>query len=151
MEPARPRPTNLPGTTSSRPQQALPDIRTGWVERLLPRPWLPYAQLARLDRPSGWWLLLLPGWWAIALSQAPILATSGLGSSWPELRLLGLFLIGTVAMRGAGCTLNDIFDRAFHAAVARNRTRPIPSRARPVPPASSFLRSPLAILPAGLC
>src|SRR5260370_14833817 len=105
MDPARPLPTDLPA--SSRPQQALPDIRAGWVERLLPRPWLPYARLARLDRPIGWWLLLLPGWWAIALSQAPVLATSGLGPSWPELRLLGLFLIAAVAMRGARCPLND--------------------------------------------
>ena len=77
------------------------------------------GSLARLDRPIGTWLLLFPGWWAIALAA----------SAWPDWRLMLLFGIGAMAMRGAGCTLNDIIDREFDAQVARTRTRPLPSRA----------------------
>ncbi len=92
-----------------------------WADHVLPRPFRPYARLARLERPIGWWLLLLPGWWAIALAQI----ASGRGI--PNLWYLALFLIGAVVMRGAGCTFNDIVDRDFDAAVARTRSRPIPS------------------------
>ena len=101
-------------TTSPDPS----DIRPGdWVERLLPGWAEPYARLARLDRPIGTWLLLFPGWWGIALA-AP---------RWPDPVLLLLFGIGAVAMRGAGCTLNDIADREYDGKVARTRLRPIPS------------------------
>jgi 4-hydroxybenzoate polyprenyltransferase len=61
--------------------------------------------------------LLLPGWWAIALA----------GFGVPRLKLIGLFLIGAVVMRGAGCTFNDIIDRDIDAKVARTRTRPLAS------------------------
>lgn len=91
-----------------------------WADRLLPESWRPFARLARLERPIGWWLLLLPGWWAIALAYAE---TGGMPSLW----YLALFLIGAVVMRGAGCTFNDVVDRNFDAAVARTRSRPIPS------------------------
>ena len=107
---------------------------TGWVSRL-PRAWLPYLLLARLDRPIGTWLLLLPGWWAIAMAA----------QRWPDWRLIALFGIGAVAMRGAGCTLNDIIDRDFDARVARTRTRPLPSGAVSVPQALFFLALQLAI------
>jgi len=90
----------------------------GWVDRL-PAVLRPYARLARLDRPIGTWLLLWPCWWSIALA-API---GGL----PDLRLMALFAIGALAMRGAGCTVNDIADREYDGRVARTRTRPIPS------------------------
>jgi len=91
-----------------------------WVYRL-PRRVLPYAQLARLDRPIGWWLLLWPCWWSAAL------AAGATGDELPNLTHLALFLIGAVAMRGAGCTWNDIVDRDIDAQVARTRSRPIPS------------------------
>ncbi len=100
-----------------------------WVDRHAPASFRPYARLARLDRPIGWWLLLLPCWWSVAL------ATEG----WPSLVLLALFLIGAVAMRGAGCTWNDIVDRDIDAAVARTRLRPIPSGAVSVKAAWAFL------------
>ena len=104
-----------------------------WVDKFLPQKLKPYARLARLDRPIGWWLLLLPGWWAIALA-----AGRG-GGGMPDLRLMALFLAGAIVMRGAGCTLNDIADRDFDAKVARTRSRPIPSGAVSVRGAVAFL------------
>lgn len=104
-----------------------------WVDRFAPV-WLkPYARLARWDRPIGWWLLLWPCWWSVAL------ATGAAGERWPNLWYLVLFLIGSVAMRGAGCTYNDIVDRDIDAAVARTRSRPIPSGQVSVKQAWAFL------------
>jgi len=109
--------------------------RDDWAERLAPAAALPYVRLARLDRPIGTWLLLFPGWWAIALA-AP---------GRPDLWLMLLFGIGAVAMRGAGCTLNDIVDREFDAKVARTRARPLPSGAVSVRQAVIFMALQLAI------
>jgi 4-hydroxybenzoate polyprenyltransferase len=96
------------------------DIRSGdWVDRYLPAFLRPYARLARLDRPSPAWLLLLPCWWAIALA-AP-------AGGWPNPWLLFLFAVGSVIMRGAGCTFNDIVDRNYDRQVARTAGRPIAS------------------------
>lgn len=96
------------------------DIKAGdWIDRLLPAAWRPYARLARLDRPIGTWLLLLPGWWAIALA-AP-------AGQWPDWWLMALFGIGAIVMRGAGCTINDMIDHKLDAKVERTRVRPIPS------------------------
>jgi 4-hydroxybenzoate polyprenyltransferase len=98
----------------------LGDIPVGdWVDRLSPLPLRPYLRLMRLDRPIGTWLLLLPGWWSIALAA----------KDWPDPRLLILFGIGAVVMRGAGCTFNDVVDRDFDGRVARTAARPIPSGA----------------------
>jgi 4-hydroxybenzoate polyprenyltransferase len=96
-------------------------VRGHWVDRLLPEPLRPYARLARLERPIGWWLLLWPCWWSTAL--AAIAAHRAYPNPWH----LALFLIGAVVMRGAGCTYNDIVDRDIDAAVARTRSRPIPA------------------------
>ena len=92
-----------------------------WVDRFAPRPWRPYLRLARIDRPVGWWLLLLPCWWSAAL--AAIKAEQPFPDPWHCL----LFLIGAVAMRGAGSTYNDIADRDLDAQVERTRLRPLPS------------------------
>jgi len=100
-----------------------------WVYRALPA-WLwPYAQLARWDRPIGWWLLLWPCWWSAALA-ASVHAEPGVPvwSALPSLWHLLLFLIGAVAMRGAGCTYNDLVDEDIDASVERTRSRPLPSR-----------------------
>ncbi|WP_182085061.1 4-hydroxybenzoate octaprenyltransferase [Aureimonas sp. ME7] len=97
-----------------------------WVYRVLPRPFWPYAQLARWDRPIGWQLLMWPCWWSAALAPqwaAPSAVHIGL----PDLWHLVLFLVGSVAMRGAGCTYNDLVDRDIDARVARTRSRPLPS------------------------
>src|SRR5216683_4564979 len=97
------------------------DATGNWVDTLAPA-WLrPYLQLARLDRPIGSWLLLLPCWWSAGL------AALASGARWPDLKLLVLFAIGAVAMRGAGCTWNDILDRDLDGRVERTRSRPIPS------------------------
>jgi 4-hydroxybenzoate polyprenyltransferase len=92
-----------------------------WVERFLPAAALPYAQLMRLDRPIGWWLLLLPCWWALVLGQIAA------GGGWPNLWHAALFLIGAIVMRGAGCTLNDLADQKFDAMVERTKNRPLAS------------------------
>lgn len=99
-----------------------------WVYRALPRGMWPYAQLARWDRPIGWWLLLWPCWWSTALA-ATAFARPGdaLLSLLPSPVTLILFLIGAVAMRGAGCTYNDIVDERIDAEVERTRSRPLPS------------------------
>lgn len=103
-----------------------------WVDRFLPEGLKPYARLARLDRPIGWWLLLIPCWWGLALAsladKSPV--------RWDY---AALFLAGAIIMRGAGCTLNDILDRDLDAAVARTRSRPIPSGQVSVAGAVAFL------------
>jgi 4-hydroxybenzoate polyprenyltransferase len=92
-----------------------------WVERFLPDSALPYAQLMRLDRPIGWWLLLLPCWWGLVVGQI------ALGGGVPNMWHAGLFSAGAIVMRGAGCTLNDMADVDFDAKVERTRNRPIAS------------------------
>lgn len=96
--------------------------REGWVEKLLPPVLRPYAALARLDRPIGIWLLLLPGWWAILLaSNKP---TRMDGEVWEFLVLFG---IGAVVMRAAGCVVNDLWDRDLDRQVGRTSLRPLAS------------------------
>ncbi|MGQ3675974.1 4-hydroxybenzoate octaprenyltransferase [Xanthobacter sp. TB0139] len=110
-----------------------------WVDRHAPAALRPYLRVARLDRPIGSWLLLLPCWWSTAL------AAMAAGQPWPDVRLLVLFAIGAVAMRGAGCTWNDILDRKIDRAVARTRNRPVASGALNVPMAFAFLALQCAI------
>jgi len=107
--------------SEGRSAAAVADSIGNWVDRHAPAWARPYLQLARLDRPIGWWLLLLPSWWSTGL------AAIAAGARWPDLKLIGLFAIGAVAMRGAGCTWNDILDRELDARVERTRSRPIPS------------------------
>ena len=123
---------------SANPSSSFTDIRRGdWVDRLVPAALRPYCRLARLDRPIGTWLLLFPCWWSIALA-----APAGGG---PSLRLLILFAIGALVMRGAGCTINDMADREFDRKVVRTAGRPIASGAISMPRAFAFLALQLAI------
>ena len=93
--------------------------RGNWVDRFAPD-WLkPYARLARWDRPIGFWLLFWPCGYSLAMA-----ASNGRGFNWIALIEM---LIGAIAMRGAGCTLNDIVDADLDAKVTRTRSRPIPS------------------------
>ena len=110
----------------------------GWVDRLLPEAARPYARLARLDRPIGTWLLLFPCWWSIAFASPQPLSRE-------SLILFATFGIGALAMRGAGCTFNDICDRDFDAQVARTRDRPLPSGQVTVRGAVIFLAALLTL------
>jgi 4-hydroxybenzoate polyprenyltransferase len=100
--------------------------------RLTPDFALPFVQLARLDRPIGWELLLAPCWQATALAGLAL-------HRGPNLWHLVLFLIGAIAMRGAGCTYNDILDRKLDAGVERTRNRPLPSGRVTIRAAAAFL------------
>ena len=112
------------------------DIRAGdWIDRRAPAMVRPYLRLARIDRPIGTWLLLIPCWWGVALATASILGPDPLVSLWYGL----LFAVGAFVMRAAGCTWNDILDREFDGRVARTATRPIPSGAVSVRQALVFL------------
>ena len=112
------------------------DIRTsGWVARL-PQAWRPYALLMRLDRPIGSWLLFLPGLWAFAM-VAP---------DWRQgLWLTALFGLGAVLMRGAGCVVNDLWDRDLDRQVERTAGRPLASGALRARHALVFLALVLAV------
>jgi 4-hydroxybenzoate polyprenyltransferase len=112
-------------------------ISDGWLERMVPPQWHPYMRLARLDRPIGTWLLLLPGLWSISL------AASFLHGVWYFL----LFSLGAVIMRAAGCVVNDILDRNYDRAVERTAHRPLASGEISLPQAALFLG---ALLLAGL-
>jgi 4-hydroxybenzoate polyprenyltransferase len=112
------------------------DIRTsGWVARM-PQAWRPYALLMRLDRPIGSWLLFLPGLWAFAM-VAP---------DWRQgLWLTALFGLGAVLMRGAGCVVNDLWDRDLDRQVERTAGRPLASGALRARHALVFLALVLAV------
>jgi 4-hydroxybenzoate polyprenyltransferase len=102
------------------------DATGNWVDTLAPGWSRPYLRLSRLDRPIGSWLLLLPCWWSAALA-AVAAQTRGPSPWYPSPWHIALFFIGAFAMRGAGCTWNDIVDRDLDASVERTRSRPIPS------------------------
>lgn len=97
-------------------------LKQHWTDAL-PRAWKPFAQLSRLDRPIGWQLLLQPCLMGIAVSR------TGFGFYPEDARFAAAFLLGAIAMRGAGCTYNDILDRDIDAKVERTRLRPLPSGA----------------------
>jgi 4-hydroxybenzoate polyprenyltransferase len=117
----------------SRAAGSVADATGNWVDTIAPS-WLrPFLRLARLDRPIGSWLLLLPCWWSSAL------ATVAAHARAPNLWHLALFFVGAFAMRGAGCTWNDIVDRDLDGAVERTASRPIPSGQVSVTQAALFL------------
>ena len=91
----------------------VPDEQLGWLARL-PRGLQDYGLLARLDRPIGTWLLLIPCLWGLAIAGG----TEAL--IWAP-----LFALGAIAMRGAGCTINDMADRDIDRLVERTRARPL--------------------------
>lgn len=101
------------------PQSIVPDSEYRGLIRLLPAPLLPFASLARVDRPIGWWLLFWPGAWGVALAGGAV-------RRWD---LILWLLLGSIAMRGAGCVYNDIIDRDLDRQVERTRNRPLASGA----------------------
>src|SRR3984893_8423729 len=109
------------------------DATDNWVDTRAPLWSRPYLRLSRLDRPIGSWLLLLPCWWSAALA-------AGVAHTIGQLPLIvGMSLVGAFAIRGAGCTWNDITDRDLDALVERTRSRPIPAGQVSVPQALAFL------------
>ncbi|MTV31962.1 4-hydroxybenzoate octaprenyltransferase [Rhodoblastus acidophilus] len=98
----------------------LPDSSAHGIWSRLPASWMPYVQLARLDRPVGWQLLLAP-----CLSSTCLAAIAH--AEKPRFDLLILFTLGAIAMRGAGSTFNDFIDRNIDAKVERTRQRPLAS------------------------
>ena len=140
-----------PAAPHAKPHDGASDIVRGtWLERVAPAAAWPYLRLARLDRPIGTWLVLLPGWWSIALAAPGPdglgpdgLGPDGLGpdgpGTGPDIALIALFAVGAVVMRGAGCVVNDIADRDYDARVARTADRPLASGAVSVPRALAFL------------
>ena len=104
---------------ASESDTSLPDTQAGGMLGLLPVSARPFALLARFDRPIGWWLLFWPCAWALALPGKVV-------QRWD---LLLWFLIGAIAMRGAGCVYNDIVDRDLDRQVTRTRHRPLASGA----------------------
>src|SRR6202035_4158437 len=109
------------------------DATGNWVDTHAP-PWSrPYLRLSRFDRPIGSWLLLMPCWWSAALA-------AGVAHDIHRLPLvLALFFVGAFIMRGAGCTWNDITDRALDALVERPRRGPCPAGQVSVPQEAAFL------------
>ena len=114
--------------TDIRPGDAVP---ASWVD-VMPAAVRPYLRLMRLDRPIGVWLLFWPCVFGLALGAGAE------GRAMPNLLYVLLTGIGSIVMRGAGCTYNDIVDRDFDARVARTRGRPIPSGAVGVRTAWAF-------------
>ena len=108
-------PDNSPKQAGSPDRQHTDIDLSGWW-RHLPSGCHPYILVARLDRPIGWWLLLLPGWWVIPV------AAPGIGAGF---YLMALFLAGAVAMRAAGCVVNDLWDRRLDSQVERTAGRPL--------------------------
>ena len=117
--------------SSQAPADAVP---SNWGEAA-PRRLRPWLQLMRLDRPIGSWLLFWPCVCGLALGA---MADERSLTDWRDFYYVGLFGLGTIVMRGAGCAFNDIVDRRIDAQVARTRGRPIPSGAIGVMAASIF-------------
>ena len=98
--------------------EIVPDTEHRGLVARLPERLRGYAQLARFDRPIGWWLLFWPCAWGVLLT--------GGGDRWG---LIAWLLLGAIVMRGAGCVYNDIVDRDLDAQVTRTAVRPVASGA----------------------
>lgn len=117
-------PTTVPSSDPPLPEYAPPT--TGLLSKL-PSSWVPYAELARLDKPTGSYYLFFPCLFSTLLA-AP-LAPAAIASPASVLGTSLLFFSGAIIMRGAGCAINDLWDRNLDPHVTRTRLRPIARRA----------------------
>ena len=92
-------------------------LENGWWS-ILPKHYIKWIRLGRFDRPVGFWLLLLPGWWVLPLTNLSLLNC---------FKLMVIFLIGSIVMRAAGCTINDIWDKDIDRKISRTKNRPLAS------------------------
>ncbi|VEU21921.1 DEKNAAC102925 [Brettanomyces naardenensis] len=110
------------------------------VLKKMPESWIPYMELMRIEKPAGTWLLLIPGVWSVGMAafmtSAPLLST---------LWTLSIFTVGSFVMRGAGCTINDLWDRDLDNKVVRTIERPITSGRVPVKNAIVFLGAQMLV------
>ena len=95
-----------------------PRPRTAPLSYRLGRRLVEYALLARFDRPIGIWLLLWPVLWALWIA----------GAGHPAPRVLIVFALGVLAMRTAGCIINDLADRDIDPRIRRTSRRPLAAR-----------------------
>ncbi|RNA36913.1 4-hydroxybenzoate mitochondrial-like [Brachionus plicatilis] len=98
----------------------------------------PYVKLMRLDKLAPFWLVYWPGAWGI-LGAASYLNTQ------PDLYMLALFGMGGLAMRTAGCIVNDIWDKNYDRKVERTKDRPLASSQIGVPAALGLLGLNLSV------
>ena len=98
------------------PKQNNSDIlQDGWWS-VFPKSSIKYIRLGRFDRPIGFWLLLLPGWWVLPLTSLDLLNC---------VKLMFIFLVGSIVMRAAGCTINDMWDKDIDKKISRTKNRPL--------------------------
>ena len=90
-------------------------VENGWWDAL-PNSYIKWIRLGRFDRPVGFWLLLLPGWWVLPLTNLSLLEC---------LKIMFIFLIGSIVMRAAGCTINDLWDKDIDKKITRTKNRPL--------------------------
>ncbi|XP_028929044.1 4-hydroxybenzoate polyprenyltransferase, mitochondrial [Ornithorhynchus anatinus] len=110
-------PPRPPPASSSSPSASASSSAAAAIVRRAPGPLQPYLRLMRLDKPIGTWLLYLPCCWSIGLAADP--------GCFPDWSMLSLFGTGAILMRGAGCTINDMWDQDFDRKVTRTASRPL--------------------------
>jgi 4-hydroxybenzoate polyprenyltransferase len=114
------------GTTSK-----VCDKPWSWLDSLVPLSLHPYARLVRLDKPVGTMLLLWPCTWSTVMAAAAAASSSSPALVVPTMEhvasLIGVFTVGSFAMRGAGCIINDMWDKRYDAKVERTKHRPLAS------------------------
>ena len=92
-------------------------LDNGWWN-ILPQSLIKWVRLGRFDRPVGFWLLVLPGWWVLPLTNLNLKNC---------LTLMFIFLLGAIVMRAAGCTINDMWDKDIDKKISRTKKRPLAS------------------------
>ena len=100
------------------PKQNNSDILDNGWWNILPKNFIKWIRLGRFDRPVGFWLLVLPGWWVLPLTNLNLKNC---------IILMFIFLIGSIAMRAAGCTINDMWDKDIDKKISRTKIRPLAS------------------------